>query len=147
MNMTQQLIIAAALVLSASFAIAETGNNGNFSEGFHALRQMPNQGTYAIAALTDEQLGNIVGGYLAPDQNPSDFPPWILPYVRTSQSYTFGGSSGGPWLLPNPEDPDRPWGPLGPVVKTWNAHLFEPTPEVNKGRLTIDTVPQPTKNW
>lgn len=31
------------------------------------------------------ELKQVSGGYLSPDQNIQDFPPWLLPYIRPGQ--------------------------------------------------------------
>ncbi len=163
MRKMQQILVGSVLVLSASSVMAAMVTKESAIVGFHALSQVTSVGTKAVAELSDQKLDGVIGGYLLPDQNPNDFPSWVLPYVRTKGSKSYEGSSGGPWVsewgsvgagisLPNPLDPYRPWGPLGPCVKRVSSlkndgiRSVEPTPPVNdRQAFYADPNPQPNK--
>ena len=34
--------------------------------------------------LDEHELSRVVGGLIGPDQDISDFPPWVQPYIRWS---------------------------------------------------------------
>ncbi len=110
MKMFQQVIISAALVLSAGTAMAMTGNNVNEPDGFHALSQFTNVERQGVRTLSDEQLGDIQGGRVSHDDLVSNWPKWILPYIRYSETL---GPDPVPWkhyqafFEPDPE----PWNP------------------------------------
>lgn len=39
---------------------------------------------HSLAELDESHLADVVGGYIGPDQNISDFPPRLTPYIRVN---------------------------------------------------------------
>ena len=112
------LAVAASLMLSVGTALAGTDIHIPAKEGFHALSQVTTEDTQVMTSLTDEQLGKVVGGLVLNPEDLDRIPEWMRKYVMPKSSYVVTGSQYiGGLGYPNPEDPDRPWGPLGPVVK------------------------------
>jgi len=53
------------------------------SEDREALPESP--AGHSLAELDESHLADVVGGYIGPDQDLSDFPLSITPYIRVNQ--------------------------------------------------------------